>query len=285
MSAEGTAFADRYGPWAIIAGASDGVGSAFAHAMAERGLNVVLLARRQALLDEVAEAIRHKTGVETRTAAVDLSLPDAMAKIASATDGLDVGMVIYCAGADPLYEPFLNHPVDIPVAMIQRNCVVPMRMFHHFAQPMVERGRGGLMLLSSGAGLRGGANMVGYAATKAFDIVMAESLWAELESRGVDVLSLVLGGTDTPSLRRVLARHGQIAGEDDPVPIPGIATPEQVVQEGLANLTNGPTWLVSEEQREHARQLGAMTRSEAVRAMQERAAALMATAHNPEASS
>jgi short-subunit dehydrogenase len=102
----GTAFADRYGPWALVAGASEGVGTAYARAMAERGLNVVLLARRQAALDDVASSIRAAAGVETRAVAVDLVEPDAMAKILDATSGLDIGMLMYCAGADPNYEPF-----------------------------------------------------------------------------------------------------------------------------------------------------------------------------------
>ena len=86
----GSDFAERYGPWALVAGASDGVGAAYARAMAERGLHVVLLARRQAVLDEVAASLRADTGVETRAVAIDLAAPDAMAQIARATDGLEI---------------------------------------------------------------------------------------------------------------------------------------------------------------------------------------------------
>jgi len=265
MTVADTTFAGRYGPWALVAGASDGVGAAYARAMAERGLDVVLIARRQGALDEVAAAIRADTGVEARVVAVDLSEPDAMAKIVEATAGLEVGMVMYCAGADPNYEPFLANPVEIPLAMVQRNCVVPMQVCHHFAGPMAARGRGGIVLVSSGAGLAGARNMVGYAATKAFDMVMAEALWAELHDQGVDVLALVLGVTDTPALRRLLARRGGLAGPDDPTPIPGAATPAEVVAETIANLANGPTWFVGDQLREGARQLGALSRSEAVR--------------------
>jgi short-subunit dehydrogenase len=83
-------FKERYGPWALVAGASDGVGAAYARAMAERGLDVVLLARRQALLDEVAAGIRAETGVQTRAVAIDLSSRDAMSRIVEATDGLEI---------------------------------------------------------------------------------------------------------------------------------------------------------------------------------------------------
>jgi len=266
-SADFADFADRYGPWALVAGASEGVGAAYARAMAERGLNVVLLARRQAALDEVAAAIRADTGADTRTVAVDLSLDGAMETIVKETAGLDIGMVMYCAGADPNYEPFLANPVETALAMVERNCVVPLRICHHFAAPMQARGKGGIVLLSSAAGLYGAANMVAYGATKAFDTVMAEALWAELHGKGVDVLALVLGATDTPALRRLMVRRGALSDLDDTAPIPGATPLDQVVTEAIANLSNGPTWFASDQLRESARQLGALTRSDAVKAM------------------
>jgi uncharacterized protein len=266
---EAADFAQRYGPWAIVAGASEGVGAVYARAMAERGLNVVLLARRRAVLDDVAATITDATGVETRVVAVDLTGEDAMATIIDATADLDVGMVMYNAGADPVYEPFLDNPVDVALAMVQRNCIVPMQMCHHFAAAMVERGTGGIVLVSSGAGLVGAQNMVAYAATKAFDMVMGEALWAELHDKGVDVLSLVLGATDTPALRRILAQRGVLANADDATPIPGASTAEEAVDDAIANLANGPTWFVGEQLREGSKHLGAMTRSEAVKMMRE----------------
>ncbi len=267
MVSSDAGFAERYGPWALVAGASDGVGAAYARAMAERGLGVVLLARRQAALDDVAAAIRADTGVDTRAVAIDLSEPDAMARIAAATAGLEIGMVMYCAGADANYQPFLANPVEVALAMVQRNCIVPMQVCHHFAGPMKARGKGGIVLVSSGAGLVGAPNMVAYCASKAFDTVMAEALWAELHGEGVDVLALVLGVTDTPALRKLLARRGRLASADDATTIPGAATPDEVVADALANLSKGPTWFVGEMLRAGARQLGALPRSEAVRMM------------------
>jgi len=267
-------FANRYGPWAVVAGASEGVGSAYAHAMAERGLNVVLLARRKAVLDEVAAAIRADTGVDTRILAVDLTEDDAMATILDATAGLDVGMVMYNAGADPNYEPFLANPLERALSMVQRNCIVPLQMCHHFGAAMEGRGKGGIVLVSSGAGLVGAANMVAYAATKAFDMVMAEALWAELRDKGVDVLSLVLGATDTPAFRRLLANRGVLASTDAALLIPGVSTAEEAVAEAIANLAKGPTCFVGEQLRESAKHLGAMTRNEAVAMMLEHASVM-----------
>ena len=262
-----SSFAKRYGPWALVAGASEGVGAAYARAMAARGLNVLLLARRRAALDEVAAAIRAETGVETRAVAVDLSDHDAMETILAATAGLEIGTVMYCAGADPNYEPFLANPVGTALAMVERNCVMPLRICHHFAAPMEASGRGAIVLVSSAAGLYGSANMVAYGATKAFDTVMAEALWAELHGKGVDVLALVLGATDTPALRRLMVRRGSLGSLDDPTPIPGATTPDEVVAEAIANLSNGPTWFAGAHLRESTRRLSALTRSDAVKAM------------------
>ena len=248
--------------------------------MAERGLNVVLLARRQAALEEVASSIRAATGVETRAVAVDLAAHDAMAKILDATSGLDVGMLMYCAGADPNYEPFLENPVETALTMVQLNCGMPMRLCHHFARPMAERGQGGIVLLSSGADLAGGRNMVAYGASKAAEMVMAEGLWAELHDQGVDVLVLVLGATDTPALRRILARRGMLSSPGDTSPIPGASTPEEVVADALAHLADGPTWFVGEQVREGAQKLRSLTRSDAAKAMlQMSRASVMNTRH------
>jgi short-subunit dehydrogenase len=258
-------FADRYGPWALVAGASEGVGSAFARALAERGLHVVLLARRQAVLDEVAAAIRRDTGVETRSVAVDLARADAMARVADATAGLEVGFALYCAGADPNFAPFLASPIETALAMVQRNCSVPLQLCHHFARPMVARGRGGIVLVGSGAGFAGAPNMVAYGASKAFDMVMAEALWAELHPAGVDVLGLILGETDTPALRRLRKRLGHDERAD--APIPGAASVDEVVAEAFENLSNGPTWIVGERVRQAAKFLGGLSRNEAVQLM------------------
>ena len=260
-----TEFAEQYGPWAVIAGASDGVGAAYARAMAERGVNVLLLARRLGVLDEVAEGIRAETGVEARGVAVDLAEPEAFDRIVAVTDGLEVGMLMYNAGADPNYQPFLANDVDVALAMVQRNATVPLRLCHHFGGRMVERGRGGIVLVSSGAGLVGAPNMVAYASTKAFDIVLAESLWAEWHDLGVDVLGLVLGMTDTPALRTLLADRGVPVPDDQPVE--GASTVDEVVDDALANLANGPTWFVGEQLRSSAPLLGGMARSDAVRIM------------------
>lgn len=266
-------FAAKYGPWALVAGASEGVGAAFAEGLAERGVNVVLVARRQSILDEVAVSISTRTGVQTRALAVDLAQPGAAATIADATKDLEVGCLVYCAGADPNFEPFLAASITTAEAMLVRNCVVPMQLCHHFAPAMVERGRGGIVIFGSGAGFVGGPNMVAYSATKAFDMVFTEALWTELHDKGVDVLGLVLSKTDTPALRRLEHSRGQIDSVEEPAPY--AATVAEVIAEAFDNLANGPTWIVGENMRAAYQMIGSVTRSEAVQFMAQASAAAM----------
>ncbi|MBU9767311.1 SDR family NAD(P)-dependent oxidoreductase [Mycobacterium sp. TNTM28] len=256
-------FADKYGPWALVAGASDGVGAAMADELARRGLNVVLLARRQTVLDEVAAGIAARTGVQTRTLAIDLAAPGAAAEVTKATEGLDIGFLVYCAGADPHFAPFLTSPIADAESMVQRNCVVPMQLCHHYARPMVDKGRGGIVIFGSGAGFAGGPNMVAYGASKAFDMVFAEALWTELHDKGIDVLGLILGKTDTPALRKLEHERGQIDSPDQ-VP-PGAAAVAEVVAAAFANLTDGPTCLVGPEIQAAAQLMASVSRNDAVR--------------------
>lgn len=266
-------FAEKYGPWALVAGASDGVGSAFAEGLAERGLNVVLLARRQAVLDEVAARIGERSSVQTRSLAVDLAATDATTRIVDATAGLDVGFFVYCAGADPDFKPFLTNPIESAEAMVQRNCTALMQLCHHFAPAMVERGRGGIVIFGSGAGLVGGPNMAAYAATKAFDMVFAEALWSELHDKGVDVLGLILGKTNTPALRQLEYERGLLSSPDETPPDADAV--EIVVAEAFANLSNGPTVFVGEMMRAAGQVLGSMTRNQAVQMVIAASAAAM----------
>ncbi|WP_310778288.1 SDR family NAD(P)-dependent oxidoreductase [Mycobacterium sp. Z3061] len=266
-------FAAKYGPWALVAGASDGVGAAFARGLAERGVNVVLLARRRAVLDDVAAQIVSATSAQARTLAVDLAAPGAAVAIAEATADLEIGFLVYCAGADPNFKPYLSSPVQAAESMVQRNCMVPAQLCHHFAPTMVERGRGGIVIFGSGAGFAGGPNMVAYAASKAFDMVFAEALWAELHDKGVDVLGLILGKTDTPALRELEYRRGQIASPDDAPP--GAVAVDDVIAEAFDNLTGGPTWIVGEELRAGMQLLGSLPRNEAVKLISAASAAAM----------
>lgn len=270
-----TDIAQKYGPWALLVGASDGVGALFADRLAGEGVNVVLVARRQNLLDEVAAGIRERTNAETRTFAVDLIDPDASQRIIEATDDLEIGMLVYCAGGDPNYQPFLANPVSAAEDLLQRNCLVLMRLCHHFAGQMVERHRGGIVNFTSGAALAGGRNMVAYGGTKAFDMVFTEGLWAELHDKGVDVLGLVLGMTDTPALRKLEFERGRLASVDE-VP-EGAVTAASVVDEAFANLGSGPTIATGDDVRMAFELFKSMSRSEVVRLIMQMSTEVMGT--------
>jgi short-subunit dehydrogenase len=268
-------FATKYGPWAIAVGASDGVGALFAERIASEGVNVVLVARRQHVLEEVAEGIRRRTGAQARTLSVDLTDADASRTIIDATADIDVGMLVYCAGGDPNYQPFLSNPVSAAESLLQRNCLVLMRLCHHFAGPMVDRGRGGIVNFTSGAALAGGRNMVAYGGTKAFDMVFTEGLWAELHDKGVDVLGLVLGMTDTPALRKLEFERGRLSSLDE---IPeGAVSAESVVDEAFANLGNGPTIATGDDVRMAFELFKSMSRNEVVRLIMQMSVQVMGT--------
>jgi uncharacterized protein len=228
-------FAQRYGPWAVVAGASDGTGREFARAIAARGVSCALIARREAPLVELAEEIRSQYGVECKTMAVDLATQGAFDTITAATRGLEIGLYVNNAGADPYGSRFLDEEIGAWLDLTQRNVATMLKCCHHFAAPMRERRRGGLLLVNSGACYGGASFMAVYSATKAFTLCFAEGLWAELHGHGVDVLTLALGKTDTPAYRALLARKG--------MPIPErMASPAEVANVGLAQLPNGPVY-------------------------------------------
>lgn len=226
--------AARHGPWAVIAGGSEGVGAAFADQLAGAGVNLVLLARKADALEATAALVRER-GVEVRTVSVDLTAPSAIAEITAATEGLEVGLLILNAGANSYGQGFLDGELDGFQGVIDLNITASLGLIHHFGRPMRERGRGGILLVGSMAGYLGADRQSVYGAAKAFGRIFAESLWLELRDSGVDVLELVLGVTRTPAMER--------AGLDLDLPGLNVSEPDDVAREGLAHLGDGPVWI------------------------------------------
>ncbi|HZM77775.1 MAG TPA: SDR family NAD(P)-dependent oxidoreductase [Candidatus Limnocylindrales bacterium] len=187
-------FHERYGPWAVIAGASEGIGAAFAHALAARGMSLVLVARREEPLAKLAETL----AVPSRIVVADLA-SGGTKKVFEATSELDVGLVVANAALSPI-GPFTTVEPDVLRRALELNCGAALDLARHYTPAMVARGRGGLILMSSLAGQQGSPGIAVYAATKAFDAILAEGLWAELRPHGVDVLSCVPGAVETPGL-------------------------------------------------------------------------------------
>lgn len=250
---------EKYGPWGIVAGGSDGTGVAFAREMASRGLDVVLVARRAHVMEASADDIRARYDVQVRTVVLDLSTPGALTELSEATGDLSIGLFVYNAGSDDGAAEFLAKDLQAHLRTVQRNCAGVMEAAHRFGAPMVARGRGALILVTSGAAWAGGAGLAAYGATKAFDLILAEALWAEWRGRGVDVLALVLGSTDTPSLRRKLDAAGRPHGD--------LADPTDVAREALDHLTDGPTWIYGSADPDGGSPFGSLSRRDAVLAM------------------
>ena len=221
----------RYGPWAVIAGGSEGVGSEFARQLARAGLNLVLIARKTAPLEETADACR-SYGVEVRTLAVDLVSSDAVRQIAATTSDIETGLLIYNAGANTCSEHFLDGELDDFGRVIDLNIGTMLALVQHFGRPMRERRRGGILMVGSMAGYLGSMRHTVYGGVKAFGRVFAEGLWLELREYDVDVLELVLGVTRTPAMERV--------GLNFDVPGMRVADPADVAREGLEQLPHGP---------------------------------------------
>ncbi|WP_167042225.1 SDR family NAD(P)-dependent oxidoreductase [Salinibacterium sp. ZJ454] len=227
-----TAFAEKYGPWAVVIGGSEGIGSAFANELAHRGINPVLVARTQSTLDEAADEIRAANpGAEVRTLAVDLSVPDGAEQVIAATDGLEIGTLVYNVGSEPNYGEFIDHDWDMLAGRLQRNFVSKARLVHHFAGLMAPRGKGALVLMGSVAGFGGSPGFALYASSKAFSHTLGEGLWFELAKRGIDVLTPVVGQTNTPTMVKAYGR------------VEGAAAPADIAREALDEVGNGPIWI------------------------------------------
>ncbi|MFT3769308.1 MAG: SDR family NAD(P)-dependent oxidoreductase [Minicystis sp.] len=225
-----TSFRTKYGPWALIAGASEGIGAAFAAELAARGIHLVLVARRAGPLEELAGRLRAAHGIEVRVASIDLASPALADEVRAATAGIEVGLLIYNA-AYALVGRFLDQPIEDKLRIIDVNCRGPLILADHFGREMAARGRGGIIIMASMAGAQGTAMVVTYAASKAFDLVLAEGLWDELRDRGVDVLGCRAGATRTPAYER--SRPAVEAGP--------VMEPEAVAREALAALGKAPS--------------------------------------------
>jgi uncharacterized protein len=232
----------KYGPWALIIGGSEGVGAAFAQKLAADGFKLVLVARKLDPLRQLASELTTR-GTEVRIASVDLSKHDALDRVREVTDDIDVGMLIYVAGANNTRGNFVELDPAIYRSVIAINVIGQSEFARHYGALMRGRGRGGIILTGSLSGYMGSPSLAAYTGAKAFSRVFTEALWAECAPMGIDVLHLNVGFTATPAMERL----GYNLSAATP--------PETVAQEGLDNITNGPIWVAGGEANwERARQ-------------------------------
>ena len=216
-----------FGPWAIVTGASSGIGKEFARQLAASGLQVVLVARRLSTLEKLGDRLAAEFGVQYRAVEADLTEEHFLSTLEEDTHDLDIGLVVSNAGTWMLGD-FVTMDSRALQQSLNLNVKAHLNVAHHYGQHLAQRRRGGLLLTASTAGLQGIPFSAEYAATKAYVLALGEGLHSELQKVGVHVTVLLPGATDTP----LLAASG--------FELPSILkpmSPQQCVAEGLAALS------------------------------------------------
>jgi short-subunit dehydrogenase len=227
------AFKEEFGPVALVTGASSGIGKSFAGVLAAMGFDVVLVARRRQRLDDLAEVLRKRDGVQVTVCEVDLAAPGASEQILEATAGLDVGLVVSNAGFGIKAEHAASDPKEMTDLMMV-NCHVPMLLSHGFIPRLRARGKGGIIFTSSVEGLMGVPYSAVYSASKAMVISLGEALWGELTPEGIKILTLCPG----PTYSEAAGLQGM-----DLTNVEGTMEPDDVARTTLENINNGPTFV------------------------------------------
>jgi short-subunit dehydrogenase len=218
-------FRDRYGPWAVVTGAAQGVGLAFADALLDRGCSVVLV-DRQPSVEDAARA----RGDAARAVVADLADPGWIDALTEAAEGLEVGLAVANAGVS-FVGRFLAQPAESRRATVAVNCLATLELAAWALPPMVERGRGGFLVTSSGSALAGTGAVASYGATKAFGLNLAEAIGWELRGTGVDSAAVVAPAMDTPGWRsHPVAEHALVQP---------VSSPRDVVETALDGLPDG----------------------------------------------
>jgi uncharacterized protein len=251
-------FTNKYGPVALVTGASSGIGKSFAERLAELGMDLVLVARRVQRMEALAAHLQATHGVAVKVCAIDLAEANAAERIADATASLDIGLLVSNAGFGLKGDHSANDPRAM-AEMLMVNCNAPMQLGHRFIPRLRKRGRGGgIVLTSSVEALIGCPYSAAYSASKAFVKSLGEALWGELTPEGIDVLAICPGATDTEAL----GRHGI-----DPATLPNVMSPDAVAKLALENLNRGPVLIASEHYQATFERLLSMPRRDALTAM------------------
>jgi short-subunit dehydrogenase len=214
---------DKYGEWAFVAGGTVGIGGAWADRLARGGMNVVVSGRRAEVAEAKAKQLASDFGVEARAMTIDLGDVDVLDQVKAATEGLEIGFLVYNAGIAS-FAPFTDLDIDYELYRLRVNVRSLLALTLWFSKPMRERGRGAMVLMSSTGGLVGTPYIQTYSATKAYGMTLAEALWGELGDFGVDVLGVLPGNTIGQQYQEV------------PPGTPGFQTGAEVVEEAFACL-------------------------------------------------
>ena len=203
-------FRDKYGPYALVVGAAEGLGEAYCIALAKREMNLVMVDKRLSELKTLAKRLHDEFGILTQTLHIDLNNKDAATIIMETVNELDIGLLIYNAAYSQI-KPFVNYTTEELDAFITVNSGTQLQLVHAFAKKLITKGKtGGIILMSSLAGLIGMQLVAPYAATKAFTWNLAEALNYELKPYHIDVMACISGATATPTYLKSNPKYGFI---------------------------------------------------------------------------
>ena len=204
----------RYGSWAIVTGASSGIGREMALRLAEAGLNLVLVARSQNVLEQMATDFGDRYAIAVKVLAVDLSMKSGTKTILEETQNLDIGLLVAAAGFGTS-GAFLESPIEAEMEMLNVNCRSLLELTWHFGKRFMKRGNGGIVLMSSIVGFQGTPFAAHYAATKAYVQTLAEALYVELAPMGIDVIASAPGPTNSGFADRAGMKLGMALSPKD----------------------------------------------------------------------
>jgi short-subunit dehydrogenase len=221
-------FKEKYGPYALVAGGSEGLGYAFAEAIARRGLNLVIIARQEDRLKAAATRLTETYDIDVITIAADMADYENVKKLIS-TLSVSIGLLVYNAAFAPigLFENTNEEHLALAAAV---NVKAPLLLTKFLSASMIQQKRGGIVLMSSLAGAQGSPNLAAYAATKSFNAILAEGLWKELKPHGIDVLACCAGAILTPGYSQA----------EQSKPAPGTLDANKVAEKTLRALGKGP---------------------------------------------
>lgn len=223
-----TDFRNRYGAWALITGASSGLGAEFARQLAAQKLDLILVARRADRLKELATALKLEHGIQVKVVPLDLAKPNFIATLKKHTAKLNIGLVINNAGFGMSGE-FTENNLDYELRMLDVNCRAPLIIAHEYGKIMASHRRGGIIMVSSVVSFQAVPYMTHYAATKVYDLLLGEGLWYEMKKYGVDVVTLCPGATET-----------EFSNVAETKPVPGAMPAPPVVAAALDALGHKP---------------------------------------------
>ena len=183
---------ESYGDWALITGASSGIGEVFSRKLAAAGMNVVLVARRKERLDKIAKELSDEHSIQTRVLCADLSNEDETKAVVSAVDDLEIGLLVNNAGIMNTGS-FLDSDLEDEIRLLNTNCKSYIILTHGFGNKMKQRNKGALIFLASLTAVSAISRWANYAASKGYDLQFAEAIDAELKDFNIDVLALCPG--------------------------------------------------------------------------------------------